>query len=338
MFNPVLFKKKDRSQALHKHLSGFPKDCEPLLVGLWKQSGLPIEEFNQLYLPLLTLSNRMAISLRADQADEDFKALLFSIDRAVRVRQSLLLPEKADVEEIRAQANLYTYALVAAVALHWMHQLDSMSIPPEQMAWSAISAEGFQWIRSQRGVLDEWFKYLQGKQAGVFYDIMLKAGIVDQLSFPKKAGHTGSSDTDRANVDKDIKVEMSQGKSNKDSFRPGKQRKGWAFVARLKKALLVKEIPFNKPGAMVHVNRRGQTLLVNPQVFEWYESVAGVPANRARNQFIRLGIYEKRSDSKSLFIGSDNAKQPLLYKGFVVSDPNVLWNGTPPKSDFRIRR
>ena len=335
---PEILKKTARPQVTPGKFSELPKDCELLLTELWKRAGLPLKEFELLYVSLLAEANKIVSSLRANQSVELFKTLVLLLDRAVRIRQSYLLPKNAEVEEIRSHANLYTYALVTVVVLRWMDQSKFVSMPIEQLALAMIPAEGFQWIRSYKKVLDDWFLCLRGEQTGVFHEIMTKAEFVKGESQPRIECHVGANDVSKLGASEPLKAGKGKAESRKDLFTPGIPRKGWAFVGRLKKALLAGEIPFNEMGALVQVNRRGQTLLVHPQIFQWYESVSGTPAARTKNQFTRLDIHDKRSNHKSLFTGNDNSEPPRLYKGFVVSDTNVFWDGCPPTSDFKIRR
>lgn len=332
------FKSPVRHQMTCGKFSGLPKEFEPPLVELWKFSGLPIKEFELLYITLLSEVYKIAVSFFSNHSEQEFESLLLSLGRAIRIRQSYLLPKNATAEDIRSHANLYTYALVSVAVLRWLDKSKFISIPIEQLAWSIMPTEGFEWIRSFKGVLDDWFHYLRGKEQGIFFEILSIAQPEDDRPEQKKceqrtAQENPASDTFDTNLCGQLPLN-----TNKQSFTPGKQQKGWTFIGQLKQALTRGELPVNEIGALIHVNCRGQTLLVNPQIFEWFESVSGAPAKRTKNQFTRLGIHDKRSNQKSLFVGSDISSPPRLYKGFVVSDTNVFWDGKPPTSHFKIRR
>lgn len=306
------------------------------LHALWQITNTSKEDFTELYVPLFHHVSEVLLTTSLDARSEVLD-ILENIETAAAIRRNWLLPGDRPGTNYRRYTEIYTYALVTAMAAEALRGRLSVLYDPrvsggaegEDMSCRAgnppsgaspevwlvflAPAKGVEWLQDDPLVFRDWLAYFSDPAQSVM------AQIARRVAAPPPV-----QEVPREEVPPVQPVQKPASTSAQ------------TLVATIKAALEDGELPYNQDGAMVHVDREGRTFLEAPRIFEWYLDFIGdnqTDAKTLENQFKRLESIVAKEEGKRIWWGSylrTDEKKP----GYLIGDASVLWTGEAPENNF----
>lgn len=269
------------------------------------------EIFNQYFYPLL---QRVCLAIRKYSVDGDRAVLKTQIKHenwldlvadVLRYRRSCILPLRCDAETAAELEDLYTYAIVCALALDafndrfWLsvdggdtsinrHSVNNLSGFGLAFLSRIVDEEGWFLLKSHHRVLSDFISFFTdpGKS-----DIFLMMSAIYSSSEKSKEDEYGYYD-----------FSIKENKTPPKELDFGKNRaKGWDFVDFVHAAVRNKDITVNRKGSMLYFADNGSLLLSEEAIFKWYEEKTQCSKKTSRSRFRRLAIVELTRDRRDRF-------------------------------------
>jgi len=325
-------------------------DAATLQSRIWKLTALPRDEFDLTYGALFNNAWHYAAHLPVDDALPDLKALksdiLSEITVVLRARQSRILPKRLPTEDAARLAELVSFALAVVVLTdRFAQSVGGLQLKHGATSWCAllepipkhsenvhrhtphaafgslligvlVSPEGLRWLAQEPIILDEVLRYFANDPGSEF------RLLVDGES------QAPSADTDQA-------VQQVPTPGN-DKSGDDKVANGWRYVSWVREQLAANTLSANGPESFIHALPDNAAYLVVPEAFEGFAEASGVPANRVKNQVVRLGLHRIKADGKNLYRGTLDGRK---VQGMVFKDTSAFWAKPPSPSDaVKVRR
>lgn len=306
------------------------------LHALWQITNTSKEDFGELYVPLFHRISEVLLTTTLD-AHAEVLEILEDVETGAAIRRNWLLPGGRPGTNYRRYTEIYTYALVSAMAVEALRSRLSVlcdprvaeyqniesapcsaenpafNAPPDIWLASLAPAKGVEWLQDDPIVWRDWLAYFSDPEQSVM------AQIAGRVAPPPSV-----QEVPREEIPAAQPVQKQASTSAQ------------ALVATIKAALEDRELPYNQDGAMVHVDREGRTFLEAPRIFEWYLDFIGdtqTDIKTLENQFKRLESIVAKEEGKRIWWGSylrTDEKKP----GYLIGDASVLWTGEAPENNF----
>jgi hypothetical protein len=321
--------------------------CEQRLRALWQATALTRPEFDRHYQSLID-AVAQALTSHPGGAVPSTAGVSDWLDQALallRRRQAVILPRRGTAEEVATLNEVYSYALMTALALEAVAaHLSAISLDPGSvqegnhpllcgcfhhshraigpgeplpgcalvLAPQIIPPSGWLWLQRFPGVLGDLLAYFATPASSDLYWL----------------AHGACLDEPPTAETKSPKPVPAPEETNPATPNPHKRAGGWDVVDRVKAALKQGDLTTNTPDSLIHSDSAGQLLLLAPDIFIWYEARSGVPAKTAQNRFIRLGLHRIKSNKMNIHTGR-YPQSKTKYRGLLVPDGGCFGSHRP---------
>ncbi|MFV0477043.1 MAG: hypothetical protein ACK5ME_04305 [Parahaliea sp.] len=307
---------------------------EPLVMALYEADGsLSMSAFKRLVVPVLQLiyGTMQKQAHTRELTDQHFFRLIKDISEACRRLQGIRMPMGRPGVDYRHYETQYSYALITAMAIYWCRErIISDQRDPQVLARRYIPQEGLLRLQSDAMVWADWQAFFSDGDDGGLKKIAAKA----ELSL--------NQSNVLANGEKPLRPRKTRS-NKKRLLRPEKSdyaradALGWRSVDRICKGLRSGILSYNQVDSLVHVDNKGRTFLLVPQIFQWcsrrrYEQDR---SSTLKNRFFRLHIHTHEPQGEGIYYGVYPGN-PRHFRGAVIEDKSIFWDNKPPVSDFLI--
>lgn len=282
-------------------------------------------DFGREIAPIYTaLLEQLKRSLGSEAAEQQLLRLLAQTSNACRDRWSLRLPLKRPGSDYRKYEIVYTYALITAMAVDCLRNVEAVGASPLDTALRLLPAEGLARLRGDAMLWEDWVGYFNRAETGGLYAVAMGEG------------HRGIA---RTGTVQKTKITPIREDAQPAAGRAGEPGSGKAILAAIRAGLADGSLSFNQPDDVIQVDRQGRTFLQYPAVLQWCKERLGLQEDlkRIQNRFDRLKLCKRSADGKQLFRGRLRPRDARV-RGYVFEDASVLWPQPPPPGRFVIER
>ena len=294
---------------------------------LWQAQGTHSKaDFHTHVVPLYTaLLGELKRHTTPEAAEQRLLDLLVATAAACRYRWTLRLPMKRPGSDYRKYEIIYTEALVTAMAVGCLRSYASTQFP-EQLATHILPQAVIDKLKADPIVWEDWLGFFQQAERGGLYWVSVCA---KPAKHPRTINRDLSQAPGRQTSVKQPRVIVKPQEPPAGSGR--------AMLDAVRDALATGALSFNKPGDAVQVDREGRTFLEHPAILKWCSEQLALDddVKKLKGRFSRLKVHKRSAQGNQLYYGR-LSKHDRRRIGYVVENPTILWQESPPVGRFVI--